>query len=91
VCDGAIRLIATEGALVGPPWSKRQNGIVFEEIDGPRIYYEPHASHDLAALQRIGPVDVCIVPTSSAYAAGAFVTLPVDEDLRSFKLYKRSR
>lgn len=28
LCDGSLQLTATAGALVGPPWSTRQNGYV---------------------------------------------------------------
>lgn len=28
LCDGKLQLTATAGALVGPPWSMRQNGYV---------------------------------------------------------------
>ena len=28
LCDGQLQLTATAGALVGPPWSTRQNGYV---------------------------------------------------------------
>lgn len=28
LCDGKLQLTATAGALVGPPWSTRQNGYV---------------------------------------------------------------
>lgn len=32
VAGGRLRITATQGALVGPPWSKRQNGLVFKEL-----------------------------------------------------------
>jgi hypothetical protein len=44
-CGGKLRVRATAGALVGPPWSQRQNGFVIEEVGGERpasLYYEPH-------------------------------------------------
>jgi hypothetical protein len=30
LCDGRLQLTATAGALVGPPWSTRQNGYVIK-------------------------------------------------------------
>jgi len=42
---GRLRVRATAGALVGPPWSARQNGFVVEEVGvarPARLYYEPH-------------------------------------------------
>eukprot|EP00892_Ulva_mutabilis_P011758 jgi/Ulvmu1/8955/UM005_0046.1 len=73
MADGKIVLQATPGALVGPPWSKRQNALVIREntnVSDLSIFYEPHASHDQAALESIGSVDIAIIPTRSAYAMG---------------------
>lgn len=73
MADGDVVVKATPGALVGPPWSKRQNALVITENTQSSqltIFYEPHASHDQAALEAIGKVDVAIIPTRSAYAAG---------------------
>ena len=51
------------GALVGPPWSKRQNGYVLREAAGggsgsagASLYYEPHCDFDVAAVTRVGQV-----------------------------------
>jgi hypothetical protein len=44
-CGGRLRVTATAGALVGPPWSARQNGYVLQELGAARptrLYYEPH-------------------------------------------------
>jgi hypothetical protein len=73
IADGRLDIFALEGALVGPPWSKRQNALVFKETceAGISVYYEPHANHNLESVSSLAPVDVCIVPTMSAYAAGA--------------------
>jgi hypothetical protein len=58
----AARLCA--GALVGPPWSKRENGFLFtEQADGGvTLYYEPHCDYDESSLDGIGAVDVVITP-----------------------------
>ena len=74
--DGALEVKGLVGALVGPPWSKRQNGWHFKEHNGLSVYYEPHASHDLKSVQSVAPVDIAIVPTQSAYAAGALCCYP---------------
>jgi hypothetical protein len=72
MCDGRLEILALEGAQVGPPWSKRQNALVFKEKapNGISVYYEPHADHNLDSIKSVAPVDVCIVPTTSAYVAG---------------------
>lgn len=53
------------GALVGPPWSKRENGFLFtEQVDGGMsLYYEPHCDYDESSLAGIQSVDVVITPT----------------------------
>lgn len=55
------------GALVGPPWSKRENGFVLSETqaDGIKLYYEPHCDYDEAAVAKIGKVDAVVTPANS--------------------------
>ena len=60
--DGDIVIKATEGALVGPPWSKRENGFVIQEKDGISVYYEPHADYNPSSVESIGACDVIISP-----------------------------
>ena len=45
LCGGKLTVTGTAGALVGPPWSKRELGFVLAEAaeGGARLYYEPHA------------------------------------------------
>jgi hypothetical protein len=58
--------MATSGALVGPPWSQRENGFILREGGGGgggvSVYYEPHCSFDARALQQEPPVDIVISP-----------------------------
>ena len=70
MCNGKLQVRATVGALVGPPWSRRQNGWHFAEEDGITVYYEPHANHDLQSVKSVSPVDFAIIPAESAYVAG---------------------
>lgn len=55
------------GALVGPPWSKRENGFVLSETqsDGLRMYYEPHCDYDESSVASVGKVDVIVTPANS--------------------------
>lgn len=48
------------GALVGPPWSKRQNGFVLREgvPQAASLYYEPHCDFDEASVKAAGRVDL---------------------------------
>ena len=52
------------GALVGPPWAKRENGFVFTETadGGVSLYYEPHCDYDVQSLQGVESVDIVITP-----------------------------
>lgn len=67
-CDGALKIRATQGALVGPPWSKRQNGYIMTETSGSpptSVYYEPHCDFAAFSLRNVGEVDVVISPVNS--------------------------
>ena len=54
------------GALVGPPWEKRQNGYLLREATegGVSLFYEPHCDYSGESVQRNvpGPVDVLVAP-----------------------------
>lgn len=62
---GELRIRATSGALVGPPWQARENGYVLrDESSDFSAYYEPHVEFDAAELRALAPVDVAITPIS---------------------------
>jgi L-ascorbate metabolism protein UlaG (beta-lactamase superfamily) len=75
---GRLRVTATAGALVGPPWSQRENGFVIEQTGDAsaggtpplRLYYEPHCDAGPGALDGLAPVDVVITPAVSQKIAG---------------------
>ena len=67
--EPSASLIATEGALVGPPWSTRENGFVIE-ISGKRVFYEPHADSRSASLSTVGKVDAMITPLKKVTLGG---------------------
>ena len=54
--------MARTGALVGPPWAKRENGFLFSEAGGISLYYEPHCDYDESSLAGIASVDMVITP-----------------------------
>lgn len=86
--DGTITVTATEGALVGPPWSKRENGFVIKEHDGISVYYEPHADYNPSSLKSLGTCDVIISPPCTQsllgydLVKGKTETIPLLELLR---------
>ncbi|GIL72036.1 hypothetical protein Vretimale_562 [Volvox reticuliferus] len=74
---GRLKIHATAGALVGPPWTPRQLGLLMREVssDGERpasLYFESHCDFDSGSLQKGqksclagGPVDVVVSPVVS--------------------------
>lgn len=67
--DGAS-VTASVGALVGPPWQKRENGYLVKlakdnqgEGDGLSIYYEPHADVDFNRIRNLR-ADVMVSPVT---------------------------
>lgn len=64
VFDGKMTITATMGALVGPPWSKREVGFVIREHcpQGISLYYEPHADFVAESVKSAAPVDVVVTP-----------------------------
>ena len=79
---GKLRVTATAGALVGPPWATRENGFLIEEIGTAaasrplRIYYEPHCDWGEGALEGLakegggGKIDAVVTPAVSQKLAG---------------------
>eukprot|EP00891_Asterochloris_glomerata_P002268 jgi/Astpho2/2268/Aster-x0102 len=63
--EGRLQFQGVPGALVGPPWSKRENGFVLREAGGVSMYYEPHCDAQASALQRLDPVDIIVTPAVS--------------------------
>jgi len=78
---GRLRVTATAGALVGPPWATRENGFLIEELGTTatrplRIYYEPHCDWGEGALDALagggegGAIDAVVTPAVSQRLAG---------------------
>ena len=72
ICDGKLKIRATQGALVGPPWSKREIGFVLTETSstGISLYYEPHADYVASSVAEVGTVDVVVSPPSTQSLLG---------------------
>lgn len=60
------------GALVGPPWSKRENGFVLIEAapGTASLYYEPHCDFEAKSVAGVAPVDVVVTPPASQILLG---------------------
>uniref|UniRef100_A0A7R9VFK0 Metallo-beta-lactamase domain-containing protein n=1 Tax=Chlamydomonas euryale TaxID=1486919 RepID=A0A7R9VFK0_9CHLO len=99
VADGRMTITATEGALVGPPWSKRQNGVTFREAetkDGSHasLYFEAHCDFTDASIAKLGSVDVVVTPVESTILGSreAGVGYPVVMgDINLMRLLKQLR
>lgn len=73
--DNGVSVTATEGALVGPPWQKRENGFILQlnnnddnngkenEKEGLSIYYEPHADVVLNNIKNL-QADIMVSPVT---------------------------
>jgi len=68
---GALEVLATAGALVGPPWQARENGYIIggkkkgvgvSSSRSPSLYIEPHVEFSLEELKNLAPVDIVITP-----------------------------
>jgi|Transcript_19467 L-ascorbate metabolism protein UlaG (beta-lactamase superfamily) len=59
-----VEILATNGALLGPPWAQKENGYIMRSPSKtfPSVYYEPHCMFDELELKRIGNVDYVICP-----------------------------
>lgn len=70
----AVEILATNGALLGPPWQQKENGYVMRSVTAgktlPSIYYEPHGMYDELELKRIAPVDYVIAPVVAQLLPG---------------------
>ncbi|RMZ52375.1 hypothetical protein APUTEX25_000650, partial [Auxenochlorella protothecoides] len=69
---GRLSIKASQGALTGPPWAKRQNGyrLVENTEQGARVYYEPHADFVQDSVSELGKVDVVITPPTTISLVG---------------------
>ena len=69
---GNLTLRATAGALVGPPWSKREAGFVIREKgeNGISLYYEPHCDFEASSVRKVGTVDVVVSPPNTQSLLG---------------------
>lgn len=74
MCDGKLQITGTAGALVGPPWSKRELGFVLAETSpgGASLYYEPHCDYVPASVAGVGRVDVVVTPPATQSLLGAY-------------------
>ena len=59
-----LEIIATTGALLGPPWQQPENGYIIRSSDGASLYYEPHCMFDVAELSKFS-VDFVVTPITS--------------------------
>ena len=67
---GTVKIRATAGALVGPPWSKREAGFVIREKDGISLYYEPHCDFEPSSVKQAGTCDVVVSPPNTQSLLG---------------------
>lgn len=72
---------ATEGALLGPPWRRRENGYILSSDQCPSIYYEPHCQYNEKGLRGLR-ADVVVSPVVSQELPGYALVSGGRETLR---------
>lgn len=65
-----LKIIATSGALVGPPWQEKENGYVIQSVNDKSslssFYYEPHGMFNPEELREYeGKIPIVISPIVS--------------------------
>jgi L-ascorbate metabolism protein UlaG (beta-lactamase superfamily) len=89
ICDGKLKVRATKGALVGPPWSKRENGFVLSETGGGiSLYYEPHADYVASSVAEVGTVDVVVSPPSTQSLLGYHLVKGATDNIPLLKMLR---
>ena len=87
-----ISIRATQGALVGPPWSKRENGFVLREIctagGGTSLYYEPHADYVSESVAEVSPVDIVVSPPCTQSLLGYQLVKGASENISLLKMLR---
>ena len=73
---------------MGPPWSKRELGVVLRETGGASLYYEPHADYVPDSVSRVGPVDVVVSPPASQSLLGYALVKGSTDTLQLLKLLR---
>uniref|UniRef100_A0A0G4HRD2 Metallo-beta-lactamase domain-containing protein n=1 Tax=Chromera velia CCMP2878 TaxID=1169474 RepID=A0A0G4HRD2_9ALVE len=71
---GQVRVEATEGALVGPPWQARENGYIVYNPKGKSLktlYYEPHCDTSSGSLEG-KQADIVITPVTFQRLFGVY-------------------
>ena len=69
-----LEIVATKGAVVGPPWQSAENGYIIRQSDllsniFPPLYYEPHCMFEESELSRYN-VDIVITPVTGQEILG---------------------
>ncbi|KAK4263758.1 hypothetical protein QN277_029133 [Acacia crassicarpa] len=60
--DSRIRVKATAGPVLGPPWQRPENGYIIESPQGQlTLYYEPHCVYNQSSVEK-EQVDIVITP-----------------------------
>jgi len=85
---GKVQFRATAGALVGPPWSKREAGFMIRERDGLSLYYEPHADYDPASIRKVGTCDVVVSPPCTQSLLGYDLVKGTTENVALLSMLK---
>jgi L-ascorbate metabolism protein UlaG (beta-lactamase superfamily) len=78
-----IRILATAGPVLGPPWQRPENGYIITtaDADGGLLYYEPHCVYDSSFLEsRLLRAQVVVTPVVKQFLPANFTLVSGQED-----------
>lgn len=95
---GGVRILATPGPVLGPPWQRPENGYIMfllqeEEEDAKGlVYYEPHCVYDRSFLEKEAlRADVVITPVVKQLLPANFTLVAGQEDAVELASLLRAR
>ncbi|KAL5206802.1 hypothetical protein ABZP36_035011 [Zizania latifolia] len=90
-CKG-VRILATPGPVLGPPWQRPENGYILAAADRSLLYYEPHCVYDRSFLEDKGlRAEVVITPVVKQLLPGNFILVAGQEDAVQLASLLRAR
>ncbi|XP_006664796.1 uncharacterized protein LOC102710366 [Oryza brachyantha] len=90
-CNG-VRILATPGPVLGPPWQRPENGYIIDDQRGLVVYYEPHCVYDRSFLESKGlRADVVITPVVKQLLPANFTLVAGQEDAVQLATLLRAR
>lgn len=93
VVNQQVRVLATAGPVLGPPWQRPENGYILTTNSGPGLlYYEPHCVYDRSFLEdKRLRADVVVTPVVKQLLPANFTLVSGQEDAVDLARLLRAR